>query len=63
MAPTFFSGEIKMGQCLSATKPLIAAEVRNVIIPELVEHVLPRLEDIINQKIEDALAVSAEKAS
>lgn len=52
-----------MGQCLSATTPLIADEVRTVIIPELVEHVLPKLEDIINKKIEDALAISTEKGS
>ena len=40
---------------------MFAQEVRDVILPELVEHVLPRLDDIINTKIEDAIVAATEK--
>lgn len=46
-----------MGQCFSAAKPVIEEE----ILVTVKDKIIPELVDIIEKKIDDAIAISTEK--
>lgn len=47
-----------MGQCLSATKPIIEEELLVIVKTKI----LPEIVDIIDKKIDDAIAIPTEQS-